>query len=35
MVYTDPGDGKEKIVELKFINQCTETRNFCTDRSAR
>ncbi len=22
VAYTDPGDGKEKIVELKFINEC-------------
>ena len=22
LVYTDPGDGKEKMVEVKFIHQC-------------
>ena len=22
VAYTNPSDGKEKIVELKFINQC-------------
>ncbi len=22
MAYTDPGDGKEKIIELKLISEC-------------
>jgi hypothetical protein len=26
VAYTDPGDGKERIVELRFIKQCLSTR---------
>jgi hypothetical protein len=33
VAYTDPGDGKKKIVELKFINQMpNKVRSRCGDK---